>query len=127
MAESNNELIWESDNVFVPRYVPKNLKWFERDGLETNQSKSEEFLANTDLHFAKRKIVNFDIIKNDVSKTKLEQYQLTDHDEIKNYVPQFQEQIRSSILRNSNREVMNISKETIKEHFSNKKVPTGRG
>ena len=68
MAESNNELIWESDNVFVPRYVPKNLKWFERDGLETNQSKSEEFLANTDLHFAKRKIVNFDIIKNDVVK-----------------------------------------------------------
>ena len=102
MAESNNELIWESDNVFVPKYVPKNLKWFERDGLETNQSKSEEFLANTDLHFAKRKIVNFDIIKKDVSKTKLEQYQLTDHDEIKNYVPQFQEQIRSSILRNSN-------------------------
>ena len=127
MAESNNELAWESDNVFVPKYVPNTLKWFERDGLETNQNKSEEFLANTDLHFAKRKIVNFDIIKNDVSKTKLEQYQLTDHDEIKNYVPQFQEQIRSSILRNSNREVMNISKETIKEHFSNKKVPTGRG
>ena len=34
MAESNNELIWESDNVFVPKYVPKNLKWFERDGLK---------------------------------------------------------------------------------------------
>ena len=126
MAESNNELAWESDNVFVPKCVPKNLKWFERDGLETNQNKSEEFLANTDLHFAKRKIVNFDIIKNDVSKKKLQQYQLTDHDQIKNYLPQFQEQIPSSI-RSSNREDMNISKKTIKEHFSNKKVPTGRG
>ena len=31
MAESNNELAWESDNVFVPKYVPKNLKWFERE------------------------------------------------------------------------------------------------
>ena len=34
MAESNNESTWESDIVFVPKYVPKNLKWFERDGLK---------------------------------------------------------------------------------------------
>ena len=35
MAESNNKFAWKSDNVFVPKYVQKNLKWFERDGLET--------------------------------------------------------------------------------------------
>ena len=31
MAESN----WQYDNKFIPTYVPDNLKWFERDGLET--------------------------------------------------------------------------------------------
>ena len=72
MAASNNEMTWESDNAFVPKYVPQNLKWFEKDGLETwyRQNKCKEFLANTDLHFAKKKIVNFDIIKNNVDEKK---------------------------------------------------------
>ena len=26
---------WEVDNTFMPQYVPNDLKWFERDGLET--------------------------------------------------------------------------------------------
>ena len=43
-------------------------------------------------------------------KRKLEQYQLIDHGEIKNYPLQFQEKIRSSIFRNSTRQDMNISK-----------------
>ena len=34
MAESN-ELTWEMDNVFVLKYVPNNLKWHEKGGLET--------------------------------------------------------------------------------------------
>ena len=54
MAESS-ELTWENDNVFIPKYVPQNLKWYEKDGLETwyRQIKCEESLNNTDLHFAK--------------------------------------------------------------------------
>ena len=54
MAESS-ELTWEHDNVFIPKYVPQNLKWYEKDGLETwyRQIKCEESLNNTDLHFAK--------------------------------------------------------------------------
>ena len=43
------------------------------------------------------------------------------------FPPHFQDQIRSSIFRNSACSDMNIQKETIKEHFTNKKVPTGRG
>lgn len=56
MVESNNELTEESDTVFVPKYVPKILKWFERDGLETwyQQNKCEEFLNNPDIRFANR-------------------------------------------------------------------------
>ena len=84
-------------------------------------------MSNSDLQFQKRKIVNFDSIKNDLDKKKLQQNQTIDHDEIKNYPPHFQDQIRSSIFRNSTRSYMNIQKETIKEHFTNEKVPTGRG
>ena len=129
MAESS-ELTWEHDNVFIPKYVPQNLKWYEKDGLETwyRQIKCEESLNNTNLHFAKWKITNFYIIKNQVSDNKLKQYQLIDHEEIKNYTLEFQDQIRSSIFRSADCKDINISKETIKEHFNNiNKVPPGRG
>ena len=84
-------------------------------------------MSNSDLQFQKRKIVNFDSIKNDLDKKKLQQNQTIDHDEIKNYPPDFQDQIRSCIFRNSTPSYMNIQKEKIKEHFTNEKVPTGRG
>ena len=69
MAESN-DLTWEMDNAFIPKYVTDNLKWDEKDGLETwyRKNKCGELLSNTDLHFKNRKIVNFDIIKNNVDK-----------------------------------------------------------
>ena len=56
MAESS-ELTWEHDNVFIPKYVPQNLNWYEKDGLETwyRQIKCEEFLNNTGFYFAKKK------------------------------------------------------------------------
>ena len=59
------------------------------------------------------KIVNFDIIKNDVKEDTLKQYQTIDHNEIKQYPSHLQEQICLSIFRNSNRKDMHIKKETI--------------
>ena len=41
------------------------------------------------------KIVNFDIIKNDVKEDTLKQYQMIDHNEIKQYPSHLQEQICS--------------------------------
>ena len=98
-------------------------------GLETwyRQNKFNGFLNNTDEYFAKMKVVTFDIIKNGVKEDTLKQYQTIDHDEIKQYPTHLQEQISSSIFRNSNRKDMHIKKETIKEHFQNKKVSAGRG
>ena len=51
-------------NTFVPKYVPKNLKWCKRDGLMTwyDQIKCEEFLEDLNAHF--QKITNFTSIKN---------------------------------------------------------------
>ena len=31
MAEGKT---WEVDNTFIPQYLPNDLKWFDRDGLE---------------------------------------------------------------------------------------------
>ena len=129
MAEST-DLTWKVDNTFVPPFVSNDLKWFERDGLETwyRRNKCEEFLQDTDSHFKNRKIVNFDMIKNEASDTKIKQYQQIDHDEIKKYPIEYQQQITSSIFRNANRKDMYIEKRTINEHFNNKKISGyGRG
>ena len=127
MAESS-DMTWRFDNEFVPPFVSKDLKWFERDGLQTwcRSNKCEELLENTDLHFKNRKINNFDMIKNDISDDKTKQYQQIDHDEIKKYPKYYQEQIMSSIVRNANRKDMNIRKRTVNEHFKNNQISVGR-
>ena len=126
MAESS-DMTWKLDNKFIPIY--QDLKWFERDRLETwyRSNKCEEFLENTDLHFKNRKIINFDMIKNDTSDDKTKQYQQIDHDEIEKYPKYYQEQIMSSIFRNANPKDMKIQKRTVHEHFSDKKKAVGRG
>ena len=72
MAEST-DLTWKVDNTFVLPFVLNDLKWFERDGLETwyRRNKCEEFLQDTDSHFKSRKNVNFHMIKNEASDTKI--------------------------------------------------------
>ena len=51
-------------NTYVPKFVPDNLSWYERDGLMAwfDQQKYEDFPRNTDKHFKEAKIINFDII-----------------------------------------------------------------
>ena len=113
MAESS-KLTWQFDNTFVSPYVPENLKWFERDGLETwyRQNKCREFLKNTDVHFQQQQIINFDMITNgkELDKSIIKPYQTIDHDEIKKYLPERQQQITSSIFRNIGREDMNVKR-----------------
>ena len=67
---SKNDLTWEVDHKFIPKCVPNDLKWYERDGLDTwyLQNKFNEFINNTDSYFKRMKITNFDLIKNDVPK-----------------------------------------------------------
>ena len=53
---------------------------------------------------------------------------MIDHEDIKNYTLEFQDQIRSSIFRSADCKDINISKETMKEHFNNSNnAPTGHG
>ena len=127
MAESS-DLTRKFGNEFIPPFVSKDLKWIERDRLETwyRSNKCEEILENTDLHSKNRKIINFDMIKNDISDHKTKQYQQIDHDEIKKYPKYYQEQIMLSIFCNANQKDMNIQKRTVNEHFKNKKISVGR-
>ena len=92
------------DNKFIPKYVPNDLKWYERDGLDTwyLQNKCADFINNTDEHFKQMKIKKFDMIRNDVSKDKIKQYQTLDHQEIMHYPLQLRDQICSTIFRNAN-------------------------
>ena len=79
-------------------------------------------MRDTDEHFKAMKIVNFDMIKNNVSEQSKKQYQQIDHHEIMCYPPKELEEICLSMFRNVNREGMSVKKETIVEHFENKKV-----
>ena len=78
---------------------------------------------DTDKHFKEMNIVNFDIIKNKkLEEEKIDQYQAIDHDEIIKYPVQLSEQICSLIFRNSKRNDMHVSKDTINEHFNKNKI-----
>ena len=84
---------------------------------------------DTDEHFKKMKVVNFDMIKNEVSQEKLEQYHLIDHQEIMHCPPHIRQEIFSSIFQNSNQKYMHITKSTVNEYIknTNKTVGTGNG
>ena len=66
------------DHAYIPKYIPKNLKWYEQVGLMTwyDQGKSDDFLKDLDSHFQKLLIVNFYIFnsKTNFSATKLKEY-----------------------------------------------------
>ena len=118
-SSSKNDLTWQVDSKFIPKYIPNDLKWYKKDGLDTwyLKNKCDNFINNTYTYFEKFKITNFDLIKNDVSKDVKKQYQTLDHDEIKHYPPHLQEQICSSIFQNAHRKDLHIPKQTIDEHF----------
>ena len=96
-------MAFRNENKFIPKYVPNDLKWQEKDGLDTCylQNKCADFLMDTDEHFKKMKVVNFDMVKNEVSQEKIKQYHLIDHQEIMYYLPHIHEEIFSQIFRNS--------------------------
>ena len=112
------------DNKFIPKYVPNDLLWYESDGLDTwyQQNKCNDFLNDTDEYFKTMKIVNFDMIKNEVSEETTRQYQQIDHHEIMCYPPRLREEICSPIFRNMERDGMCVKKETVDEHFKIKSL-----
>ena len=78
------------DNTYIPKFVPNNLPWYERDGLNTwyELNKCNDLLEDRVKHFENLQINNFDLIfnKNKPSSQKIKQYQTIDHKEIMAYL-----------------------------------------
>lgn len=118
------------ENTFIPKFIPNDLPWHQRDGLMTwhDQNKCNNFLEDTDEHFQMMQIVNFGMIRNELSEDKLKQYQEIDHQEIMSYPPELRQQVFSSIFHNVKRQGKYVKKEAVKEHFKvDNKVAVGRG
>ena len=132
MATSSTSIIYT--NTYIPEYVPNNLKWYERGGLDTwyKKNKCDEFLEDTDHYFHTTQIINFDITRNQqLSKNKLKQYRTVNYDTINNYPSVEQARITSSICRNTNRSDLHVTPAVVKSHFkksisSQKSVGRGR-
>ena len=121
-------------NTYIPQYVPDNLKWYERDGLDTwyQKDKCDEFLEDTDRYFHTAQIINFDSIRNQkqLPKNKLKQYQTVNYDTIKKYPLSEQARITSSIFRSIDRSDLHVMPTVVKNHFNKNNIPqksVGRG
>ena len=132
VATSSSNTIYT--NTYIPEYVSDNLKWYERDGLDTWYKKNmcDEFLEDTDSYFHTTQIVNFDIIRNQkaITKNKLEQYHTVSYDAIKKYPSTEQARITSSIFRNIDRSYLHVTPAVGKSHFHENispKISVGRG
>ena len=132
MATSSANTIYT--NTYIPEYVPDNLKWYERDRLDTwyKKNKCDEFLEDTDRYFHTAQIINFDIIRNQkqLPKNKLEQYQTVNYDTIKKYSLSEQARITSSIFRSIDRSDLHVTPAVVKSHFHKNISPkksVGRG
>ena len=116
-------------NSFVPKYVPENFPWFERDGHGTtrpnvtwyDQAKCADFLRNMDRHLSETKIVDFDIIHRQycgevVPSEILKHYQTVNEKTVSTYPSNAQTEIRSSAFRTDKKDMFSEN-ETIKKHF----------
>ena len=54
--------------TYVPTFEPKDLLWYEREGLMTwyNRGKCEKFLRDTGKHFKDANVISFGIIHRQV-------------------------------------------------------------
>ena len=132
MATSSANTIYT--NTYIPEYVSDNLKWYERDGLDTwyKKNKCDEFLEDTDRYFHTAQIINFDIIGNQkqLPKNKLKQYQTVNYDTIKKYPFVEQARITSSIFQSIDRSDLHVMPTVVKNHFNKNNIPqksVGRG
>ena len=121
-------------HTVIPKYIPKNLKQYERDGLDTwyLEGKSNDFLQVTDYYFNTVKVVNFDMIFNKSSLTEVINYKRINFNHIKDYPEPNQIKIKQSINRNIKKGNFHVKREHVpklfvKDQFQNKKLAVGSG
>ena len=64
-----------AQNNYIPEYIPRNLKWYERDGLLTYIDKlkcnPDKHLEDPDKRFKETKIINFETIHKQARSEKI--------------------------------------------------------
>ena len=110
-------------NNYIPKYVPDNLEWYERDGLMTyiDILKYDNFIKDTDSHFKKTYVINFDSIYRQIRGEKLHQkleqkYKIIDNSRISLYPDKEKDKALSSAFKCPRKDLY-FKKEMIKEHF----------
>ena len=100
-------------NSYVANFRPKDLLWYERDGLMTwqDQMKCEDFfLRDTNKHYQEAKIFNFDTIHRqchgeEAPKHLLKEYQTVDDKSVLEYSTNDQDKILSSAFRTDRKDI----------------------
>ena len=110
-------------NNYVPEYVPRDLPWYERDGLMTwyDQAKYQYFLKNSDRHFKTTKAINFDIIRREAAGQKvpdelLKKYQTIENERVSKYPKGERNKFLSSTFRTDRTDIF-FEKKVVLNHF----------
>ena len=99
-------------NNSIPEFVPRNLKWYEIDGLMTyiDKLKYSNFLKDTGGHFKRTQIINFDIIHKQARGEKTEpdlvkEYKTIDNSMLKYYPKTEKNKAFLSVFRSSRKDI----------------------
>ena len=111
-----------SKNSFIPPYVKKDLKWFERDGLMTyiDRMNYERFEEDRDNYLTNVNVVNFDIINHELKGNPLEKDILTYktiHKKDLKQMPASDKHAALAACFRSERKDLNIEKDLRDEYF----------
>ena len=111
-----------SKNSFIPPYVKKDLKWFERDGLMTyiDRLDFERFEEDRDNYLTNVNLVNFDIINHELKGTPLEKDIVTYktvHKKDLRQMPASDKHAALAACFRSNRKDLNVEKGLREEYF----------
>ena len=90
-----------NENNYVPKYIPPE----ERDFLSyLDDLKYEKYMEDPDTYFKNVKIINFDIIRNQIlgepMRKPIETYQTVHDADLVKYTPKAKEKFVSSAMRN---------------------------
>ena len=109
-----------NENNYVPKYTPPE----ERDFLGClDNLKYKKYMKDPDTHFQNIKIINFDIIRNQIlgepMRKPIETYQTVHDADLVKYTPDAKEKFVSSAMRNQDdmRQLICFEINTVRNHF----------
>ena len=125
---SNSKIL---SNRVVPKYVPTNLRWDQKEGLNAwyLQGLCSDFIEDVDNHFFNIQITHFDMINNDLPKSEIQQYKTFDYESINQYPEAIKNEIREAVCRNIKKSNFHVDRQNVLKILQeqNKTVARGRG